>query len=159
LKHKLNRETAAHIHPGKTTTERNLYAAGVAQTMGVVYERTAITGCMKQERERGMTITSAAINCGWKTKFGIVAEMNHPINLLEKPEHLGFMAEMEHPLRVLDGAVGVLCAVAGVQPQSESDSRQKEKYGVPRIAFMNKIDCIDTHFLGVIESICPHLGK
>ncbi|MDR1906642.1 MAG: elongation factor G [Puniceicoccales bacterium] len=160
LEYTRNIGIAAHIDAGKTTTtERILYYAGVVHKMGEVHEGTAVTDWMEQERERGITITSAAISCGWKTKFGLFAGINHQINLIDTPGHVDFTAEVERSLRVLDGAVGVFCAVAGVQPQSETVWRQMDKYSVPRIAFINKMDRTGADFLGAIESIRTKLGK
>lgn len=151
---------AAHIDAGKTTTtERILYYAGVVHKMGEVHEGTAVTDWMEQERERGITITSAAISCGWKTKTGNFKGIDHQINLIDTPGHVDFTAEVERSLRVLDGAVGVFCAVAGVQPQSETVWRQMDKYSVPRIAFINKMDRTGANFLGAIEDIRTKLGK
>jgi elongation factor G len=160
LEHTRNIGIAAHIDAGKTTTtERILYYAGVVHKMGEVHEGTAVTDWMEQERERGITITSAAISCGWKTKVGLFSGINHQINLIDTPGHVDFTAEVERSLRVLDGAVGVFCAVAGVQPQSETVWRQMDKYGVPRIAFINKMDRTGADFLGAIEDIRTKLGK
>ncbi|MDR1435473.1 MAG: elongation factor G [Puniceicoccales bacterium] len=160
LEHTRNIGIAAHIDAGKTTTtERILYYAGVVHKMGEVHEGTAVTDWMEQERERGITITSAAISCGWKTKVGLFSGINHQINLIDTPGHVDFTAEVERSLRVLDGAIGVFCAVAGVQPQSETVWRQMDKYGVPRIAFINKMDRTGANFLGAIEDIRTKLGK
>ncbi|MDR1590516.1 MAG: elongation factor G [Puniceicoccales bacterium] len=160
LEYTRNIGIAAHIDAGKTTTtERILYYAGVVHKMGEVHEGTAVTDWMEQERERGITITSAAISCGWRTKVGLFAGINHQINLIDTPGHVDFTAEVERSLRVLDGAVGVFCAVAGVQPQSETVWRQMDKYSVPRIAFINKMDRTGANFLGAIESIRTKLGK
>jgi elongation factor G len=160
LEYTRNIGIAAHIDAGKTTTtERILYYAGVVHKMGEVHEGTAVTDWMEQERERGITITSAAISCGWKTKVGLFAGINHQINLIDTPGHVDFTAEVERSLRVLDGAVGVFCAVAGVQPQSETVWRQMDKYSVPRIAFINKMDRTGADFFGAIGSIRTKLGK
>ncbi|MDR2806661.1 MAG: elongation factor G [Puniceicoccales bacterium] len=160
LEYTRNIGIAAHIDAGKTTTtERILYYAGVVHKMGEVHEGTAVTDWMEQERERGITITSAAISCGWKTKVGLFAGINHQINLIDTPGHVDFTAEVERSLRVLDGAVGVFCAVAGVQPQSETVWRQMDKYGVPRIAFINKMDRTGANFLRAVEDIRMKLGK
>ena len=118
----------AHIDAGKTTvTERILYYSGRTHKLGEVHEGTATMDYMEQERERGITITSAATACEWK---------DHRINIIDTPGHVDFTAEVERSLRVLDGAVAVFCAVAGVQPQSETVWRQADKYRVPRIAFI-----------------------
>src|SRR5678809_889337 len=135
-KHDLNKfrniGIMAHIDAGKTTTtERILYYTGVSYRMGEVHEGAATMDWMEQEQERGITITSAATTCFWK---------NHRINLIDTPGHVDFTIEVERSLRVLDGAVAVFCAVAGVQPQSETVWRQANRYGVPRIAFINKAD-------------------
>ena len=122
----------AHIDAGKTTTtERVLYYTGVNYKMGEVHEGTATMDWMVQEQERGITITSAATTCFWR---------DHRINIIDTPGHVDFTAEVERSLRVLDGAVGVFCGVAGVEPQSETVWRQADKYKVPRIAFVNKMD-------------------
>src|SRR5512137_1042368 len=122
----------AHIDAGKTTTtERILFYTGVSYKMGEVHEGTATMDWMEQEQERGITITSAATTCHWR---------DHRINIIDTPGHVDFTAEVERSLRVLDGAVGVFCAVGGVEPQSETVWRQADKYRVPRIAFVNKMD-------------------
>ena len=140
---------AAHIDAGKTTTtERILYYTGVVHKMGEVHEGSSVTDWMEQERERGITITSAAISCNWTNKSGIYSGIDHQINLIDTPGHVDFTAEVERSLRVLDGAVAVFCAVAGVQPQSETVWRQMEKYKVPRIAFINKMDRVGADFFG-----------
>src|SRR6266849_2959014 len=122
----------AHIDAGKTTTtERILFYTGTTYKIGEVHEGTAVMDWMEQEQERGITITSAATTCFWK---------EHRINIIDTPGHVDFTAEVERSLRVLDGAVAVFDAVAGVQPQSETVWRQADKYKVPRIAFINKMD-------------------
>ena len=122
----------AHIDAGKTTTtERILYYTGVTYKIGEVHEGTAVMDWMVQEQERGITITSAATTCYWK---------DHRINIIDTPGHVDFTIEVERSLRVLDGAVAVFDSVAGVEPQSETVWRQADKYKVPRIAFMNKMD-------------------
>ncbi len=137
---------AAHIDAGKTTTtERILYYTGRLHRMGEVHEGTATMDWMEQERERGITITSAATACEWK---------DHRINIIDTPGHVDFTAEVERSLRVLDGAIGVFCAVGGVEPQSETVWRQADKYRVPRIAFVNKMDRNGADFykvLGMLE--------
>ena len=149
---------AAHIDAGKTTTtERILYYTGVVHKMGEVHEGSSVTDWMEQERERGITITSAAISCNWTNKSGIYSEIAHQINLIDTPGHVDFTAEVERSLRVLDGAVAVFCAVAGVQPQSETVWRQMEKYKVPRIAFINKMDRIGADFPAAIVSMKKRL--
>jgi elongation factor G len=150
---------AAHIDAGKTTTtERILYYAGVVHKMGEVHEGSAVTDWMEQERERGITITSAAISCNWTNSAGPYAGLGHQINIIDTPGHVDFTAEVERSLRVLDGAVGVFCAVAGVQPQSETVWRQMTKYNVPRIAFVNKMDRTGADFFAAVISMRERLG-
>ena len=140
----------AHIDAGKTTTtERILYYTGVTYKMGEVHHGAAAMDWMQQEQERGITITSAATTCYWK---------DHRINIIDTPGHVDFTIEVERSLRVLDGAIGVFCAVAGVEPQSETVWRQADKYAVPRIAFVNKMDRIGADYLRVIEMIRERLG-
>jgi elongation factor G len=141
---------AAHIDAGKTTTtERILYYTGVSYKLGEVHEGTAVMDWMEQEQERGITITSAATTCFWK---------DHRINIIDTPGHVDFTAEVERSLRVLDGAVAVFDAVAGVQPQSETVWRQADKYKVPRIAFMNKMDRVGANFLHSIQTMHDRLN-
>jgi elongation factor G len=141
---------AAHIDAGKTTTtERILYYTGVNYKIGEVHEGTATMDWMEQEQERGITITSAATTCFWK---------ENRINIIDTPGHVDFTAEVERSLRVLDGAVAVFDAVAGVQPQSETVWRQADKYRVPRIAFMNKMDRVGANFLHSIETMHERLN-
>ena len=141
---------AAHIDAGKTTTtERILYYTGVNYKIGEVHEGTATMDWMEQEQERGITITSAATTCFWK---------DHRINIIDTPGHVDFTAEVERSLRVLDGAVAVFDAVAGVQPQSETVWRQADKYRVPRIAFINKMDRVGADFLHSIETMHDRLA-
>src|SRR5438128_2368892 len=124
----------AHIDAGKTTTtERILFYSGRTHKIGEVHEGATEMDWMEQERERGITITSAATQCKWKT---------HDINIIDTPGHVDFTVEVERSVRVLDGAVALFCAVAGVEPQSETVWRQADKYNVPRIAFVNKMDRI-----------------
>src|SRR5689334_11748293 len=142
----------AHIDAGKTTTtERILYYTGITHRMGEVHEGTATMDYMVQEQERGITITSAATTCFWR---------DIRINIIDTPGHVDFTAEVERSLRVLDGAVAVFDAVAGVQPQSETVWRQADKYGVPRIAFVNKMDRVGAdfeHCLGMMrERLSAH---
>ncbi len=140
----------AHIDAGKTTTtERILYYTGVSHKIGEVHEGTAVMDWMEQEKERGITITSASTTCYWR---------NHMINIIDTPGHVDFTVEVERSLRVLDGAVGVFCAVGGVEPQSETVWRQADKYGVPRIAFVNKMDRIGANFFNVVKEIEEKLG-
>ena len=150
---------AAHIDAGKTTTtERILFYTGVVHKMGEVHDGTATTDWMEQERERGITITAAAISAGWTTKEGHFANIDHRINIIDTPGHVDFTAEVERSLRVLDGAVAVFCAVAGVQPQSETVWRQMNKYGVPRVAFVNKMDRVGANFDNAINDMREKLG-
>ncbi len=140
----------AHIDAGKTTTtERILYYTGVTYKMGEVDEGTAVMDWMVQEQERGITITSAATTCFWK---------DHRINIIDTPGHVDFTIEVERSLRVLDGAVALFDSVAGVEPQSETVWRQADKYGVPRIAFMNKMDRVGADFFMSVESMVERLG-
>ena len=140
----------AHIDAGKTTTtERILYYTGVTYKMGEVDEGTAVMDWMVQEQERGITITSAATTCLWK---------DHRINIIDTPGHVDFTIEVERSLRVLDGAVALFDSVAGVEPQSETVWRQADKYAVPRIAFMNKMDRVGADFFMSVESMVERLG-
>ena len=135
----------AHIDAGKTTTtERILYYTGITYKLGEVHDGTAVMDWMEQEQERGITITSAATTCFWR---------DHRINIIDTPGHIDFTAEVERSLRVLDGAVAVFDAVGGVEPQSETVWRQADKYGVPRICFVNKMDRVGSDFAGTIEQI------
>lgn len=142
----------AHIDAGKTTTtERILFYTGISHKMGEVHEGSAVMDWMEQEQERGITITSAATTCFWKgfyNHFDI-----HRINIIDTPGHVDFTIEVERSLRVLDGAVGIFCAVGGVEPQSETVWRQANKYSVPRIAFINKMDRPGADFFSVIEQM------
>lgn len=150
---------AAHIDAGKTTTtERILFYTGVVHKMGEVHEGSAVTDWMEQERERGITITAAAISCGWTTKEGPYANIPHQVNIIDTPGHVDFTAEVERSLRVLDGAIGVFCGVAGVQPQSETVWRQMDKYNVPRLAFINKMDRTGANFELAVQAIRDRLG-
>jgi len=159
LEHTRNIGIAAHIDAGKTTTtERMLYYTGVVHKIGEVHEGTAVTDWMEQERERGITITSAAISCEWTSEHGPFANIRHQINIIDTPGHVDFTAEVERSLRVLDGAVAVFCAVAGVQPQSETVWRQMDKYHVPRIAFINKMDRVGADFYDAIKSMESRLN-
>ncbi len=147
----------AHIDAGKTTTtERILYYTGVSHDIGEVHDGTATMDWMVQEQERGITITSAATTCFWSGMHGQFSQ--HRINIIDTPGHVDFTIEVERSLRVLDGAVGVFCAVSGVQPQSETVWRQANKYGVPRIAFINKMDRTGANFYRVIEMMKKQLG-
>ncbi len=150
---------AAHIDAGKTTvTERILFYSGKIHKIGEVHEGAATTDWMEQEQERGITITSAAISTEWVTKRGPYEDIPHKINIIDTPGHVDFTAEVERSLKVLDGAVAVFCAVAGVQPQSETVWRQMNKYGVPRICFINKMDRTGADFFNAVDDIRNKLG-
>jgi elongation factor G len=145
---------AAHIDAGKTTTtERILFYSGAVHKMGEVHEGTTVTDWMEQERERGITITAAAISCAWNASWGPWKGIKQRINIIDTPGHVDFTAEVERSLRVLDGAVAVFCAVAGVQPQSETVWRQANKYKVPRIAFINKMDRTGADFYRAVSEM------
>jgi len=150
---------AAHIDAGKTTlTERILFYTGSIHRIGEVHEGTTVTDWMEQERERGITITSAATTCFWEQKKaeGVVKlyeSQKMRVNIIDTPGHVDFTAEVERSLRVLDGAIAVFCAVAGVQPQSETVWRQATKYGVPRIAFVNKMDRTGANFQNAVDDM------
>ena len=153
----------AHIDAGKTTTtERILYYTGVNYKIGDTHEGTATMDWMEQEQERGITITSAATTCHWtlqeqtKPKAGA---LEHRINIIDTPGHVDFTVEVERSLRVLDGAVGVFCAKGGVEPQSENVWRQADKYNVPRMAFINKMDIMGADFYGAVDQIRNRLRK
>ncbi|HKX48864.1 MAG TPA: elongation factor G [Candidatus Binatia bacterium] len=140
----------AHIDAGKTTTtERILYYTGINYKIGEVHEGTATMDWMVQEQERGITITSAATTCLWR---------DHRVNIIDTPGHVDFTIEVERSLRVLDGAVGVFCSVGGVEPQTETVWRQADKYQVPRIAFVNKMDRLGADFFRVVQMIKDRLG-
>jgi len=159
LEHTRNIGIAAHIDAGKTTcTERVLFYSGVVHKIGEVHEGSATTDWMEQERERGITITSAAISCGWTTSEGPYSGIDHRINIIDTPGHVDFTAEVERSLRVLDGAVAVFTSVEGVQPQSETVWRQMDKYHVPRLAFINKMDRMGSDFLAAIQTMRDKLG-
>ncbi len=159
LEYTRNIGISAHIDAGKTTcSERILFYSGVVHKIGEVHEGTAVTDWMEQERERGITITSSAISCNWTTKTGPFKNIVHQINLIDTPGHVDFTAEVERSLRVLDGAIAVFCAVAGVQPQSETVWRQMDKYSVPRIAFINKMDRTGADFYGAVNDIKTKLS-
>lgn len=141
---------AAHIDAGKTTTtERILFYSGIAHKMGEVHDGAAITDWMPQEKERGITITAAAISTSWQ---------DHRINIIDTPGHVDFTIEVERSMRVLDGVIAVFCSVGGVQPQSETVWRQADRYSVPRIAFINKMDRTGANFYKVYEQIKDRLG-
>jgi elongation factor G len=147
----------AHIDAGKTTTtERVLFYTGVSHKLGEVHDGAATMDWMEQEQERGITITSAATTCFWK---GMSRERpEHRINIIDTPGHVDFTIEVERSLRVLDGACAVFCAVGGVEPQSETVWRQADKYGVPRIAFVNKMDRMGANFFRVVQQVKDRLG-
>ncbi len=147
---------SAHIDAGKTTTtERILFYTGVSHKIGEVHDGAAVMDYMEQEQERGITITSAATTCFWKGMDKTLAE--HRINIIDTPGHVDFTIEVERSLRVLDSAVALFCAVSGVQPQSETVWRQMNRYGVPRIAFVNKMDRAGANFLRCIDQIKTRL--
>jgi elongation factor G len=149
LDHVRNIGIMAHIDAGKTTTtERVLYYTGINYKLGEVHDGTATMDWMPQEQERGITITSAATTCFWR---------DHRINIIDTPGHVDFTAEVERSLRVLDGAVAVFCAVGGVEPQSETVWRQADRYRVPRVAFVNKMDRVGARFAGVVDQIRTRL--
>ena len=140
----------AHIDAGKTTTtERVLFYTGINYKLGEVHDGTATMDWMVQEQERGITITSAATTCHWR---------DHRINIIDTPGHVDFTIEVERSLRVLDGAIGVFCSVGGVEPQTETVWRQADKYGVPRIAYVNKMDRVGADFFRVVRMIEDRLG-
>jgi len=150
LKRVRNIGIMAHIDAGKTTTtERILFYSGVTHKIGEVHDGAATMDWMAQEQERGITITSAATTCFWS---------DHQINIIDTPGHVDFTIEVERSLRVLDGAVGVFCAVGGVEPQSETVWRQADRYDVPRIAFVNKMDRVGADFFRVVDEISERLG-
>jgi elongation factor G len=147
----------AHIDAGKTTTtERILFYTGLSHKIGEVHDGAATMDWMEQEQERGITITSAATTCFWKGMDQQFPE--HRINIIDTPGHVDFTIEVERSLRVLDGACAVFCAVGGVEPQSETVWRQADKYGVPRLAFVNKMDRMGADFLRVVQQVKDRLG-
>ena len=149
LKNTRNIGIMAHIDAGKTTTtERILFYTGRTHKIGEVHEGAATMDWMEQEQERGITITSAATTAAWK---------GHRVNIIDTPGHVDFTVEVERSLRVLDGAVGVFSAKEGVEPQSETVWRQADKYGVPRIAYVNKMDIIGADFLNVVSDMRDRL--
>src|SRR5580704_925857 len=159
---------AAHIDAGKTTTtERILFYTGLIHKIGDVDDGNTVTDWMEQERERGITITSAAVTCYWTQKQAKPGEdqvykafngIPHRINIIDTPGHVDFTAEVERSMRVLDGAVAVFCGVAGVQPQSETVWRQATKYKVPRIAFVNKMDRTGADFQNALTDMRKKLN-
>ncbi len=157
IEHYRNIGISAHIDAGKTTTtERVLFYTGVSHTMGEVHDGAAIMDWMEQEQERGITITSAATTCFWSGMDKQFPE--HRINIIDTPGHVDFTIEVERSLRVLDGGVSLFCAVGGVEPQSETVWRQADRYGVPRIAFINKMDRPGADFSRVVQQIRDRLG-
>jgi elongation factor G len=147
----------AHIDAGKTTTtERVLFYTGVSHKIGEVHDGAAVMDWMEQEQERGITITSAATTCFWSGMDQQYDE--HRVNIIDTPGHVDFTIEVERSLRVLDGAVTVLCSVGGVEPQTETVWRQGNKYGVPRMIFVNKMDRAGADFLRVVEQVKERLG-
>ncbi len=157
IEHYRNIGVMAHIDAGKTTTtERILYYTGISHKMGEVHDGAATMDWMEQEQERGITITSAATTCFWE---GMEKQFPlHRINIIDTPGHVDFTIEVERSLRVLDGAVAVFCAVGGVEPQSETVWRQADKYEVPRLAFVNKMDRSGANFFRVVDQIGTRLG-
>src|SRR3974390_943854 len=154
---------AAHIDAGKTTTtERILFYTGLIHKMGDVDDGNTVTDWMEQERERGITITSAATTCYWTQKedgtYKAFQGVPHRVNIIDTPGHVDFTAEVERSMRVLDGAVAVFCGVAGVQPQSETVWRQATKYKVPRVAFVNKMDRTGANFENAVSEMRKKLG-
>ena len=141
----------AHIDAGKTTTtERILFYTGVVHRMGEVHEGNTVMDWMDQERERGITITSAAITTVWK---------DHRVNIIDTPGHVDFTIEVERSLRVLDGAIALFDSVQGVEPQSETVWRQADKYRVPRIAFMNKMDRVGADFYASVSTMVDIINR
>jgi elongation factor G len=157
IEHYRNIGIMAHIDAGKTTTtERVLFYTGVSHKLGEVHEGAAIMDWMEQEQERGITITSAATTCFW---YGMDKQFpQHRINIIDTPGHVDFTIEVERSLRVLDGACAVLCAVGGVEPQTETVWRQANRYGVPRLGFVNKMDRAGANFLRVVNQVRTRLG-
>ena len=148
---------SAHVDAGKTTTtERVLFYTGLSHKLGEVHEGAATTDWMEQEQERGITITSSAVTCFWRGMNGQYDE--HRINLIDTPGHVDFTVEVERSLRVLDGAVVVLCGSSGVQPQTETVWRQANKYEVPRVVFVNKMDRTGANYERVIQQLRDRLG-
>ena len=155
LKHTRNIGIMAHIDAGKTTTtERVLFYTGITHRIGEVHDGAATMDWMVQEQERGITITSAATTTFWKHN-----DHEFKINIIDTPGHVDFTVEVERSLRVLDGAVAVFCAVGGVEPQSETVWRQANKYKVPRLAFINKMDRVGSDYFGVVQEIADKLGS
>ena len=151
----------AHIDAGKTTTtERILFYTGVSHKIGEVHDGAAIMDWMEQEQERGITITSAATTCFWTPTYAITDKnLKHRFNIIDTPGHVDFTVEVERSLKVLDGAVTVFDGVAGVEPQSETVWRQADKYNVPRVCFINKIDRTGASFDRSFQSIIKRLTQ
>ena len=144
----------AHVDAGKTTTtERILYYTGISHKIGEVHDGAATMDWMEQEQERGITITSAATTCSWNYR-----DTEYKINIIDTPGHVDFTVEVERSLRVLDGAVALICAASGVEPQSETVWRQADKYGVPRMIFVNKMDRAGADFFRCVEEVKERLG-
>ena len=159
IEHYRNIGIMAHIDAGKTTTtERILYYTGKSHKIGEVHDGAATMDWMEQEQERGITITSAATTCFWTVETGPNAGINYRVNIIDTPGHVDFTIEVERSLRVLDGAVCVFDSVAGVEPQSETVWRQADKYGVPRICFINKMDRTGANFYRTVDMIVDRLG-
>ncbi len=159
LKNVRNIGIMAHIDAGKTTTtERILYYTGRLHRMGEVHDGGATMDWMEQEKERGITITSAATTCFWVPKIGNFEDVKHRINIIDTPGHVDFTVEVERSLRVLDGAVALFCAVGGVEPQSETVWRQANKYNVPRVAYINKMDRVGANFFEAVKAIKERLA-
>lgn len=149
LSHVRNIGIMAHIDAGKTTvTERILYYTGRTYKMGEVHDGAAVMDWMQQEQERGITITAAATSCVWR---------GHQVNVIDTPGHVDFTMEVERSLRVLDGAIALFSSVGGVEPQSETVWRQADKYHVPRIAFVNKMDRVGADFLRCVDMMVERL--
>jgi elongation factor G len=154
LRYTRNIGIMAHVDAGKTTTtERILYYTGISHKIGEVHDGAATMDWMEQEQERGITITSAATTCFWKFR-----NEQYRINIIDTPGHVDFTVEVERSLRVLDGAVGLFCAVSGVEPQSETNWGLADKYNVPRIGFVNKMDRSGADFFNVLRMIKEMLG-
>ena len=154
LKFTRNIGIAAHIDAGKTTTtERILYYTGLSHKIGEVHDGAATMDWMEQEQERGITITSAATKTEWKWK-----DQDYTVNIIDTPGHVDFTVEVERSLRVLDGTVALFCAVSGVEPQSETVWRQADRYKVPRIGFVNKMDRTGADFFNVVNDVREKLG-
>ena len=159
IAHYRNIGIMAHIDAGKTTTtERILYYTGRSHKIGEVHDGMATMDWMEQEQERGITITSAATTCFWRVESGPYKDVSYRVNIIDTPGHVDFTIEVERSLRVLDGAVVVLCGCAGVQPQTETVWRQANKYEVPRIIFVNKMDRAGADFLRVVKQVKERLG-